>query len=228
MGIHNDVIVSKPWGYEYLIFETKEVALWLLFIKERGKTSLHCHPNKTTGLLLLKGNARISFIADHKDVSAPSKQMFRRGLFHSTEALSSGGVCMLEIETPNNKNDLIRLDDIYGRSSLSYESGDNLIPKTKSSIWVTEPHSDIPETYNNGEISFQIQKINKVETLLGFSDNQIIMFLRGGVGKVISGVPQLATAPGDIAVMLVLKTVLASMEFVSKDTLVLIVGINEV
>jgi len=228
MGIHKDVIVTKPWGYEYLVFETEEVALWLLYIKEGGKTSLHCHPNKTTGLLLLKGNARISFIADYKDVSAPSKQMFRRGLFHSTEALSSEGIFVLEIETPNNKNDLIRLDDIYGRSNLSYESGDNLIPKTKNSIWVTEPHSDMPETYDNGEISFQIQKVNKIETLLGFDDSQIIMFLRGGVGKIVSGVPQLATAPGDIGLMLILKTVLANMEFVSKDTLVLIVGINEV
>jgi len=227
MGIHKDVIVSKPWGYEYLIFETDDVALWLLHIKSGHKTSLHCHPNKTTGLLLLKGKARISFIADHKDISAPSKQMFRRGLFHSTEALSPDGIFLLEIETPNNKNDLIRLDDIYGRSNLSYESGDNLIAKTNKSIWVSEPHSDVLETYDNGEVTFQIQKIDKIETLLGFKDDQIIMFLRGGVGKIVSGVPQLATAPGDIGLVLILRTVLMSMEFVSNDTLVLIVGSNE-
>jgi hypothetical protein len=53
------------------------------------------------------------------------------------------------------------------------------------------------------------------------------MFLRGGVGKIVSGVPQLATAPGDIGLVLILRTVLMSMEFVSKDTLVLIVGSNE-
>jgi len=228
MGIHKDVIVNKPWGYEYLIFETDEVALWLLYIKGGGKTSLHCHPNKTTGLLLLKGNARISFVADYKDVSAPNKQMFRRGLFHSTEALSSEGIFLLEIETPNNKNDLIRLNDSYGRLNLVYETGNSLIPKTKKDIWVTEPHSHMPETYNNGEISFQIQKVDKLETLLGFDDNQIIMFLRGGVGKLIAGVPQIATASGDITLMLILRTVLAGMDFVSKDTLVLIAGTNEV
>ncbi len=83
------------------------------------------------------------------------------------------------------------------------------------------------ENYDNGEISFQIQKINKIETLLGFKDDQIIMFLRGGVGKIVSGVPQLATAPGDIGLVLILRTVLLSMEFVAKDTLVLIVGSNE-
>lgn len=227
MGIHKDVIVSKPWGYEYLIFETEDVALWLLYIKSGHKTSLHCHPNKTTGLLLLKGKARISFIADYKVIDAPSKQMFRRGLFHSTEALSPDGIFVLEIETPNDKNDLIRLDDVYGRSNLSYEAGDNLIAKTSNSIWISEPHSDALENYDNGEISFQIQKINNIETLLGFKDDQIIMFLRGGVGKFVSGLPQLATAPGDIGLVLILRTVLLSMEFVSKDTLVLIVGSNE-
>ena len=165
MGIHKDVIVSKPWGYEYLIFETEEVALWLLHVKGSHKTSLHCHPNKTTGLLLLKGNARISFIADYKDISAPSKQMFRRGLFHSTEALSPDGIFVLEIETPNNKNDLIRLDDVYGRSNLSYESGDSLIAKTSNSIWISEPHSGASEKYDNGEISFQIQKIEAILVL---------------------------------------------------------------
>ncbi|NDE11700.1 MAG: hypothetical protein EBZ95_14240 [Chitinophagia bacterium] len=227
MGIHRNVIVSKPWGYEYLVYETTDVALWLLYIKDGGRTSLHCHPNKTTGLLLLKGDARISFIADFKDVSAPSKQMFRRGLFHSTEALSNDGIFLLEIETPNNKNDLIRLNDIYGRSNLSYESGDNLISKTKNTIWITEPISAEPEIYDNGEISFRIQRINKLETLLSFHDDQIVMFLRGGVGKIVSGIPQLATAPGDIGLISILKKVIVSMEFVSEDTLVLIAGNNE-
>ena len=222
-----DFVVSKPWGYEYLIFENKESALWLLYIKGVGKTSLHCHPNKTTGLLLLKGDARISFIADYKDVSAPNKQMFRRGLFHATEAISSDGIFILEIETPNDKNDLIRLNDVYGRSNLSYESGESLIPKTKKSIWITEPRSDMPETYDNGEISFQVQKIDNLETLLEIDDTHIIMFLRGGVGKLVSGVPRVATTTGDIALMSILRQVLTSMEFVSKDTLVLIVGLNE-
>ena len=31
---YQDVVVNKPWGYEYLIFETTEVALWLLHIEE--------------------------------------------------------------------------------------------------------------------------------------------------------------------------------------------------
>ena len=50
-------IVEKPWGYEYLIFENEHVAIWMLHIVRKRKTSMHCHPNKTTALILLSGNA---------------------------------------------------------------------------------------------------------------------------------------------------------------------------
>jgi hypothetical protein len=63
---HRDIVVQKPWGYEYLIYETPEVALWLLYIEQGKGTSLHCHPKKTTGLILLEGEAELGFIADSK------------------------------------------------------------------------------------------------------------------------------------------------------------------
>ena len=54
---YSDVIVKKPWGYEYLIFENDFVAIWMLQIIRKRRTSMHCHPNKKTGLVLLSGNA---------------------------------------------------------------------------------------------------------------------------------------------------------------------------
>ena len=30
---YENVIVNKPWGYEYLAYQNDEVALWLLYIK---------------------------------------------------------------------------------------------------------------------------------------------------------------------------------------------------
>ena len=56
---YNDIKVKKPWGYEYLVYENQEVALWYLYIKDKHSTSMHCHPNKTTGLILLDGRATI-------------------------------------------------------------------------------------------------------------------------------------------------------------------------
>ena len=64
MSNYNTNIVKKPWGYEYLAYENKHVALWFLYIKHTHSTSLHCHPSKTTGLILLDGKAEISFLND--------------------------------------------------------------------------------------------------------------------------------------------------------------------
>ena len=57
-------IVKKPWGYEYLVYENDKVGLWFLYIAEDQQTSMHCHPNKTTGLILLDGNVEVSFLGD--------------------------------------------------------------------------------------------------------------------------------------------------------------------
>ena len=53
---YSKVIVKKPWGYEYLVFENEFVAVWMLHIVRKRKTSMHSHPQKRTSLILLTGN----------------------------------------------------------------------------------------------------------------------------------------------------------------------------
>ena len=53
-------------------------------------------------------------------LKSPAKLMIRPGLFHSTKALSKTAK-ILEIETPVNKNDLVRFRDQYGRKEKPYE-----------------------------------------------------------------------------------------------------------
>ncbi len=48
--------------YEYLVFQNESVAVWLLHIKGGAATSLHCHPKKKTGIILLSGEALVSFL----------------------------------------------------------------------------------------------------------------------------------------------------------------------
>jgi hypothetical protein len=45
------VIVKKPWGYEYLVYEGEDVAAWCLHIKKEHATSMHCHADKETVLI---------------------------------------------------------------------------------------------------------------------------------------------------------------------------------
>ena len=47
--------------------------------------------------------------------------MIARGLFHSIKALSKNGAYILELESPIDKDDLVRFKDDYGRQSKPYE-----------------------------------------------------------------------------------------------------------
>jgi mannose-6-phosphate isomerase-like protein (cupin superfamily) len=221
---HRDVVVKKPWGYEYLVYESTEVALWLLHIESQQSTSLHCHPMKTTGLILLSGTAELGFISDSKIVIAPEKQMIRRGLFHSTKALSSEGVYLFEIETPNDKGDLVRLNDAYGRAHEGYETVSNYLPRPDDAHWISEPLDDRAQHYSNKEAKFVIQILRDIAAINELDDETIVMFLRGGLGKEISGRLHLATVPGDIGKGSVLKRVATEMDFLQENTLILKVG----
>ena len=116
-----NVIVNKPWGYEYLVYENDDVGVWYLNIEYGQQTSLHAHPNKKTGLIVLSGAAEISFLNHTFKLISPDKTMIRHGVFHSTKAVSKKGLEILEIETPKDKLDLIRLEDYYGRAGQPYE-----------------------------------------------------------------------------------------------------------
>ena len=55
---YSNVVVKKPWGYEYLIYCNDIVAIWILHIQCGAQTSMHCHPNKKASLVVLDGAVR--------------------------------------------------------------------------------------------------------------------------------------------------------------------------
>ncbi len=118
--------VYKPWGQEYTIFRNKNlVAITLLNIKYKHKTSLHCHPSKKTGFIILNGTAQVQlgiYNKNKKKYKSLSSLVIRSGLFHSLEAISKKGLIALEFESPVNKKDLIRYEDEYGREEKPYEN----------------------------------------------------------------------------------------------------------
>ena len=85
-------IVRKPWGYEYVIYRNEnDLCVTCLHIDYNKKTSLHCHPTKKTGFILLNGDANIQlglYKSGIKRYSAPSKLMIRSGLFHQIQSKS--------------------------------------------------------------------------------------------------------------------------------------------
>lgn len=117
----SQLVVDKPWGYEYLMYRNPFVQVWSLFIKGNEITSMHCHPNKKTSLVLLEGEAVFSTLNTSIHLKTYDSVIIDVGVFHSTRPVNDNGVRVLEIETPPLKYDLVRLKDEYGRAGTFYE-----------------------------------------------------------------------------------------------------------
>lgn len=163
-------MIPKPWGAEYLLFQMNDVAGWILNINKNEKTSLHCHPNKKTSLIVLKGEVSVSFLSSSSNYKKGEKLIIRQGVFHSTSAITDSVI--LEIETPVNKGDLIRLKDNYGREGKPYE--------TTSIQRTHEPYIDgVLQT----SALIESAKIEKTIVSMKSQDWALIVLLSGGIVK---------------------------------------------
>ena len=116
-----DALTEKPWGTEYLLCRSASSALWCLLMHQDAATSFHCHPIKRTGYVVLKGEVMVEFLSSTRKLCSGEFINFRPGLFHKTTALRNQTV-VLEIESPDCKQDLVRLEDSAGRISSRIET----------------------------------------------------------------------------------------------------------
>ena len=116
-NFYRDKVVYKPWGYEYVVYSnSNRLAITFLKINYGHKTSLHSHPKKKTGFIILNGKALVQiglYKENNKCYRPLSRLVFRPGLFHSIKAVSKQGVCALEFETPFKKNGLARTGEAH-------------------------------------------------------------------------------------------------------------------
>ena len=182
------IVVSKPWGAESLLYYNEQVELWYLRLNKGQRTSLHCHPNKKTGLIILDGRARISFLSDEMEVGPLDIAILRPGLFHSTACLSDS-LSMLEIETPPDKSDLVRLEDPYGRVDLPYETQEHYLPDLKA--------IKLSELYKNYQLNNCMLCVVRPGQCL-ISNDDVLVILAGSLTT--NDVKKVVLGPGDIIV----------------------------
>ena len=178
-------VVYKPWGYEYVVYsDSNRLAITFVKINYGHKTSLHCHPQKKTGFIILDGKALVQ-IGIYKENSrcfrALSRLVFRPGLFHSIKAISKQGICALEFETPFKKNDLVRFMDDYGRQSKHYEGkkftkniGSNFIKFKKPKLGKKRKYN-----FKNLEILLEVRK--NLKNLIKKDDKTTSAILDGSI-----------------------------------------------
>lgn len=183
--LYDNRIVHKPWGYEHIVFRNKNnLSVTFLNINFNKKTSLHCHPQKKSGFVLIKGKAlfQLGLWKKRSEVHiSPSKRMIARGLFHSIKALSRTGLLALEFETPVNKNDLVRFKDDYGREQKFYEGKKYTKIINSSYLKFKKPSINRSQVYKFGNVKISIEvhknfkKIlkNKMKTIFAILDGSI-------------------------------------------------------
>jgi mannose-6-phosphate isomerase-like protein (cupin superfamily) len=218
---YKNVIVNKPWGYEYLAYENEYVGLWFLHIEKNQQTSLHCHPKKDTGLIVLDGTVDVSFLNDINRLVAGRKIMIRKGLFHSTKALSEGGANIFEIETPKLKHDLVRLEDKYGRKAKPYEGKSSEEEKTRECIFFKDPKKNEKNTYIFSNCKIFVESITNKDSFMKIEDHENIMFLNGGILTDQKDI--LVASPGDVIAAHIIKRLLGTFDKVHPNTTIMII-----
>ncbi|MBI2604391.1 MAG: hypothetical protein HYW56_02500 [Candidatus Harrisonbacteria bacterium] len=176
-------VVQKPWGREHLMHRNNFVEIWNLSINAGHATSMHCHPNKKTGLILLAGQVSFSTLEGNTVLRPLDSVIIEAGTFHQTKALSDG-VSLIEVETPPAKHDLIRLRDDYGRRDKGYEGKDRMAFGDAEPVRFTGTRGDIEILGKTvGGCRLSIKKIGNAERAhehAGYiSSNELVIVLEG-------------------------------------------------
>ena len=167
---------DKPWGKEYLAFQNKQIGIWILHVNKDQETSLHCHFKKDTILIPLHGYFKINLYNNYKILNLFDSLYIPRNTFHGIHSYIDNGVLMeIEIYTEQikytDKNDLLRIKDIYNRDKHTYETSVNERDPNENEIM----NFVYPNKYYIQSTEISVVKVNKLDQLLQNYEQVIIL-----------------------------------------------------
>ena len=218
---YDNRVVIKPWGEEYNIYRNKKkCAITYLKIKKNLSTSLHCHPKKKTGFLILSGKAevQIGIYRKNKFLCPPmSILVLREGLFHKIKASKKQDLYALEVETPYIKKNLIRLQDNYGRKNKVYENLNSTKKLSEHNLLFKNPKNKKFNLYNLNDVNISISYYKNFEKFKNFDDKSVSIILDG---KIVTKNGDTVIGVGEIVKSMTLKK-LSNNYFIKRKMLVL-------
>ena len=182
---YDSKVVTKPWGYEHVVYRDKKLlCITLLKIDYKKTTSLHCHPEKKSGFILLKGKAlfQLGLWKKRSEIHiSPSKRMIARGLFHSIKSISREGLLALEFETQLIK--MIWLDlKTHTDDNKSLMKEKNIQKNiTNSFIKFKKPIVGKKQIYSIGNTTLSVEVHKNFSLLLKNKPNTIFAILKGSI-----------------------------------------------
>jgi rfaE bifunctional protein nucleotidyltransferase chain/domain len=136
---YKNKVNEKPWGKEYLAYQNKQIGIWILHINKDQETSLHCHFKKDTILMPLHGTFKINLYDRFELLNMFECLYIPKKTFHGLHSYIEDGIIMeIEVYTEQieytDKNDLLRIKDIYVRDKNNYETSVNERVPNKNEI----------------------------------------------------------------------------------------------
>jgi len=180
-------INDKPWGKEYLAYQNDHVGIWILHINKNEETSTHCHFKKDSMLLPISGCFKINLYNDYKIINIFDILYIPKFTFHGIHAYCDNSV-LIEMEIYTNdisytdKNDLLRIRDIYNRDKTNYEK----------SVLEREAHENEILNFHNINTHYELNRTNifitnKLDTIENYD---LVILLKGKMfnnNNIISG-----------------------------------------
>lgn len=171
---------DKPWGKEYLAYQSKYIGIWILHVNKDQETSLHCHFKKDTILMPIVGCFKINLFDKFIILNLLDTLYVPRETFHGIHSYVDDSILMeIEIYTDKieytDKSDLLRIKDIYNRDKNNYES----------SVVEREPYENeimyfnTNNKYNINNTYLEIFKIKNIEEIKDKYDK--VLLLQGSI-----------------------------------------------
>ena len=120
-------------------------------------------------------------------------------------------------------DNLVRLNDKYGRETKGYEKSDQEYPRSKGELFfdneMIEKQKKLFFEFSNCKLV--IEKISEISELKNLEPDEVIIFLDGGLLKIVDEVLHFATIPGDVGHGAILSILIDNCHSVSVDTIIL-------
>jgi D-beta-D-heptose 7-phosphate kinase/D-beta-D-heptose 1-phosphate adenosyltransferase len=177
---YKNKVNDKPWGKEYLAYQSKYIGIWILHVNKDQETSLHCHFKKDTILIPILGSFKINLFNTFTILNLLESLYVPRETFHGIHSYLDNGILMeIEIYTEyieyTDKNDLLRIKDIYNRDRNNYEK--SVVEREPNENEIMDFNHTNQYTINNTNL--QIMKVNTIEKIK--NDYDIIILLDGAI-----------------------------------------------
>lgn len=182
---YQNQVCVKPWGHEFLIYQNEKIGIWFLKLKNGHKTSLHCHFNKDTFIIILKGSVKIDLINNVVlNLNCMDSIFLPHYNFHGLGSFSDESF-IIEIEIYNNsinvtdKNDLLRINDQYNRPDNNYQNSTTIIKENIKDylyFYLNDPFSDII-----CDVDFCVKTIQSNETNIKIKKSNYNILLKGTI-----------------------------------------------